>query len=755
MRRWFLSYNSLDSTLAERLEAGLRQKDPGAELFIASKKLRAGQSWSPALADAIAEATAFILLIGEKGIGPWQVTEYLEAHIKHVSSPDFPIILLLLEGHSAPGLPFLRQFHWIVTPDPASEAALAQLMNSVTGASARPVELWRHTAPYRGLGAMTEADSDYFFGRARETIEALNAIRAAPDRLPVLLGDSGVGKSSLAQAGVVACLRRQAWPEAAMAGAWPEIFRNSRTWCFLTLRPGTEPLDALVGPFLRTWRLDATDPGWERRRTEWTDALLGGQATLRGLLDATERRLEELDQPRPSAFFLYVDQGEELYTRAQEQTRRRFCELLADGLGDPRLFGLMSLRADYLGALQNTDALYEVHRQINVPRLGKAALRDVVHRPAEVLSARFETDMLADDIVQHTIAESARDAGTLPLLSYLLDDMWTQMVKRADGVLRLPSHSLQLGEVLAKRGDAFLQSHRQAEDRLRRIFTLKLATVHQHGPPTRRRAFKSEFSDADWHLVSELADDPHRLLVTVTPDAADNVDSYVEVAHEKLFHHWAELQRWIESEREFMVWMAQMRERYLSWMEAPLSAKAASLLQGNDLRQARKRLKRRRQDIDKEIVAFIRSSHSSSKIWRSWIFMISYSVFLLVIFLFSALTYIAIDGALVKAGLMSETSGEEALRGALITFSLVLFTISSLVIYRYVKRNIARYTTARPILVSIKGLLFTIVLVGCLSFSALIHVFVVNENRKSPGSNSFFTALQRALNVKIEFPGKQ
>jgi putative ribosome biogenesis GTPase RsgA len=77
--------------------------------------------------------------------------------------------------------------------------------------------LWRHTAPYRGLPAMTESDADFFFGRVRETAEVVGALAATPDKLSVLLGNSGVSKSSLAQAGVLAALMRQAWPGTAEA----------------------------------------------------------------------------------------------------------------------------------------------------------------------------------------------------------------------------------------------------------------------------------------------------------------------------------------------------------------------------------------------------------------------------------------------------------------------------------------------------------------------------------------------------------
>jgi hypothetical protein len=58
--------------------------------------------------------------------------------------------------------------HWIVIRDPTSEQSLAQLMDATAAAATRPGELWRDTAPYRGLAAMTEADSDFFFGRGRE-----------------------------------------------------------------------------------------------------------------------------------------------------------------------------------------------------------------------------------------------------------------------------------------------------------------------------------------------------------------------------------------------------------------------------------------------------------------------------------------------------------------------------------------------------------------------------------------------------------
>jgi formylglycine-generating enzyme required for sulfatase activity len=514
-------------------------------------------------------------------------------------------VLVLLEGEPAPGLPFLRQLHWIVTPDPASEQSIARLLDAAQGAGSTPGQLWRLTAPYRGLAAMTEADADFFFGRVGKTVEVINTLEAGPDKLPILLGNSGVGKSSLAQAGVLSCLRRQSWPETANAGAWPAVFRDSRGWCFLTMRPGVEPIKALVEAFLETWRFDAGDPARIKQRNEWVELLLdeNRKTNLPDLLDETERRHKELNQSKPPAFFLYIDQGEELFVRAEERQRRRFSEVLAHALGDPRLRAMLSMRADFFGDLQKDESLYAAHRLVSVPPLREMQLREVVNRPAELLSACFETDHLAAEIARRTAEESAKDAGALPLLSYLLDDMWSAMVRRGDGTLRLPPAAMEIGGVLVERANSFLALNPRSEDALRRVLTLKLATVREDGEPTRRRAFRSEFSEEEWRLVSELADHPNRLLVTATPEGGG---AYAEVAHEAIFRRWDRLRDWIAVEREFLAWKTGLEAVRRGWQAAPDASKHDALLMGAPLTQAQSWLGRRADDLpaaDRDFIA--------------------------------------------------------------------------------------------------------------------------------------------------------
>jgi formylglycine-generating enzyme required for sulfatase activity len=616
MRRWFLSYHAPEQALAERLKSAIERKDSSSRVFFAPTHLRAGGSWSAQLAQEIAEASAFILLVGEAGIGNWQVPEYDEALDRWVRSPtEFPIIMVLLEGQTAPGLQFLRRLHWIITPDPTSEKDVARLFDAAPGRGSNPGELWRYTSPYRGLEAMEEKDSDYFFGRKRETVEVLSALAGASGRLPILIGNSGVGKSSLAQAGVLAALKRQAWPEETRApNAWPAAFQDSRRWCFLTLKPGTDPLKALVESFLDTWQFAATDPDRVKHQNGWIELLRDGKATLPDLIEATVRRHKELDQPEPPVFFLYVDQGEELYVRAEEHQRRRFSELLAQALPDPRLRAIMSLRSDFLGHLQNDEPLFKARQQIDVPPLREAELREIVSRPAQLLTARFETEGLIDIITRRTAEDSIRDVGALPLLSYTLDDMWTQMVLQGDGTLRLPAQSFELGGVLVDRADKFLATHPGAEDALRRVLTLRLATVRDDGVPTRRRAARAEFSQEEWRLVSELADYPNRLLVVV---ASETGETYAEVAHEAIFRRWDKLREWIAAEREFLAWRSGLEVARRAWGATPDASKNDALLMGAALTQAESWLTKRAQDLLKSDREFIAQSVARERRARS------------------------------------------------------------------------------------------------------------------------------------------
>ena len=263
----------------------------------------------------------------------------------------------------------------------------------------------------------------------------------------------------------------------------------------------------------------------------------------------------------PGRILLYVDQGEELYTRSAAAEARRFSALLAEGLGDDRFVAFASLRADYFDRLQADEALFKAYKHINVPPLDHARLDEVVTAPARALGVSFEDEHTAAQITGAAVAaaaDAAADAakpGALPLLSYLLTDMWDGMVKRGDATLRLPAQAIDVGSVLASRAEEFLKANPDRETALRRLLTLRLAALPPEGEPVRREACRAECSDAEWALAASLADQPWRLVVTGEREADGEI--VAEVAHEALLRAWPRLTSWLREERDFLIFKGE------------------------------------------------------------------------------------------------------------------------------------------------------------------------------------------------------
>jgi hypothetical protein len=210
--RIFLSFNSRDTALAEAVRAGLSRIEPTAQVFFSPVSLGAG-FWLPKLAEEIAESESFLLLIGPSGKGPWQEVEYFTAFDRHVKDKSFALVPAVVAGAEALGLPFLRTLNLVEAPVITEDKVLHRLLAALRGESvASATPLWKLVNPYRGLEAMNEANADYFYGRDVETAAVLNALASKPGRCPILIGASGVGKSSVAQAGVLSALKSMRWP---------------------------------------------------------------------------------------------------------------------------------------------------------------------------------------------------------------------------------------------------------------------------------------------------------------------------------------------------------------------------------------------------------------------------------------------------------------------------------------------------------------------------------------------------------------
>ena len=511
---------------------------------------------------------------------------------------------MVIADRPTPGLAFLSTLHQIFALDLTAAPALLAIENALnTLPAAEVVEPWRRFQPYTGLPALTERDAAFFFGRDKETAEVLDLLARARGRIVTLIGQSGVGKSSLIMAGVLSRLKSQLWP--IEGAAWPAGLKDSRSYLQLTMRPGPDPLKELAVGLVKLYRSKDESEEIEREASDWTARFREG-SRLRDMLRLTRDRIaEQQGGYPPKRFVLYVDQGEELYTRAPKDEARLFSRLLADAAGERETFSvLLSLRSDFYTDFQNDAAIFDLSEKFDVLPLTRDVLIDVIRKPAEVLGARFE-----DANLPRLIAEATqREPGALPLLSDLLQEMWLNMLSRGDGVLRWSDQPgiVDIGLPLKRRADAFLELPTTDPDVVRRLFTLRLAQVAQVGEPVRRRARKSECTPAEWSVAEQLAGSDQRLLTISNPLLGG--EPIVEVAHEQLLQSWPTLKGWLEEEREFLIWRTETEQAATDYGKLPVEKRPEAVLMGLRLTTAESWFAQRADDLAPELRDYVKAS---------------------------------------------------------------------------------------------------------------------------------------------------
>ena len=198
--------------------------------------LGAGIGWQAQIEKAIIEkATAFAVHIGAKGVVNWVD---LEASARVVSR-DRRFGLPLHPDTDCAGAaalpPFAQQYQGVHDPLNNPEE-FAKLLRAVLGRSPTEKAVALEN-PFVGLKSMTEADADRFFGRNKEVAGLVDKLKL--HRLIAVVADSGAGKSSLAQAGLIPAFRGGKLSD--MAGRGPD----DRLWHVVVMRPGRDPIEGL------------------------------------------------------------------------------------------------------------------------------------------------------------------------------------------------------------------------------------------------------------------------------------------------------------------------------------------------------------------------------------------------------------------------------------------------------------------------------------------------------------------------------
>ncbi len=449
-----------------------------------------------------------------------------------------------------------------------------------------PAATWYAGSPFRGLESYRFEHAPIFFGRSAMIRAAVERVTSNAERgraFLLLLGASGVGKSSLAQAGVLPALTaRGIVPE---VGLWRRSVLSPSGHSagpFMALAEALlnhSALPELLSPtqdasaLARHLRAAADDPAF---------AIVGALDHA----EAAARKNGELLLIEKARLALVVDQFEELFTTAELTTEDRltFVRCLEGLARSGRVFVLATMRSDQWHRAAGTPLLVEMASgdgRLDLLPPTQDEIMEMIRQPAEAAGLSFDSDPARDIRLDATLAaEAAGEAGALPLLSFLLDELYKKDVEAGGGRMLTYASAKALGGLkgaIANRAEAvFDKLPVEAQAVFPRVLRAFVTVSRSGAEPTSRTAPMERFApnSPERVVVDALLDPQTRLLVA----EGDGAGARVRLAHEALITNWERAKRQLAQERDDLRTRAMVEEAFAEWSRAANREKRRYLL---------------------------------------------------------------------------------------------------------------------------------------------------------------------------------
>jgi ABC-type branched-subunit amino acid transport system substrate-binding protein len=462
-------------------------------------------------------------------------------------------------------------------------------------------------SPYRGLKSYEEEHQDLYFGRKEQIEQLYEKVNNSNHRaLTVVLGASGTGKSSLVKAGLIPFIKKQKL----------ETNSSLETWQILKpIRLGESPLTALKNSLSQELNFidyhsdseqpQADEPKGFSKSISWFEIRRESNRAKQN--QPLEKQVEFLsqnlknwfDKNSGSTLMLTIDQFEELITlqprqeqkeqnkkqkqkkkREEKQREKMQQELVLKWLPQvmsqygERLRIVLTLRSDFESQFQDTDLkdYWKEEARFHIKEMTTAELREAITEPASKRSIFFVPDKLIDKLVY----EVAGMPGTLPLLSFTLNELYRLFIEdindgdkddRAiteDYYNKLGGVGRSLTQKAEEEYDNLVNQDKAYEQTIRRVMLRMVAVGGSE--LARRRVLKSELEYPEpentrvLKVVKTFVD--ARLLVE-----GDNAEKkpYVEPAHDALVRGWERLLKWKQEEEENLILQRQLTPAAVEW----------------------------------------------------------------------------------------------------------------------------------------------------------------------------------------------
>jgi hypothetical protein len=320
-------------------------------------------------------------------------------------------------------------------------------------------------------------------------------------------------------------------------------------------------------------------------------------------LHLTTRIAFHKSSPQKRLVFL-VDQFEELFTLCKdEKLRQPMIDnlLYAANVIDGQTIVVLTMRADFYGrcaAYPELAAALSDH-QLLIGGMSEDELRLAIEKPAQLSGCEFEPGL-----VDLQLKDIKGQAGGLPLLQYALFELWR---KREDHRLTQATYN-EIGGVqgaLEKKADDVLRGLTDIEKEICRKIFLRLTQVGEGTEDTKRRVLidelisdKSKQEDIE-SIIQTLSSSDARL-VTVK---GIKEKSFIEVSHEALIRSWGNLRKWLDEDREFLLWRQRLRVNLSEWGRQ--GHDEGILLRGGFLAEAQRWLSEKPDDLSEDEKGFI------------------------------------------------------------------------------------------------------------------------------------------------------
>lgn len=565
MSRVFLSYSRRDKAAAQALKTWLEQNLPGldGEIFLDSDPetgIVAGTRWKEALRRANDRCEAVICLLSAQWDASHECkTEYRNAEDR--GKPIFPVRLEEAAGGEITG-------EWercdlfgpgpmtAITVSGADEpvlfltSGLRRLYKGLLAIGIAPDTFpWPphddpDRSPYRGWQPLEPADAAIYFGRDVQINRALTTIRASRSsgehRMFVVLGPSGVGKSSFLRAGLL-----------------PRLQRDDRHFVPMEIvRPQRQPLTGEHGLArsvhdLRA-RLGLPQPALGTIKSGIADADAVRGWLIEAQRAAVDRLLDAGDVRTPPTIVLPVDQAEELFGADAGTETDPFLAviagLLAQEPSELQFMVIVTIRTDRYELFQTAPRLAAVdpYPFDDLKPMPPDRYREVICGPAARAESAGRPVAWAPELVDRLLTDCAAGADALPLLSLTLARLHEDY---GDGDITVAEYEAIGGmrRVIETEIDTILsvpaELRRNDLDILHGAFIPWLATINPANDQPMRRPARYFDLPADCHqLIDKLV--ARRLLVK----GERNGDVVVEVALESLLRQWDIMAAWLQAE---------------------------------------------------------------------------------------------------------------------------------------------------------------------------------------------------------------